>query len=39
MMDTIAALAARKLSKFLVNDFREVGSGHDEAAEPSARSR
>jgi hypothetical protein len=34
MMETIAALAARKLSKFLVNDFREsFGSGHDEVAE------
>ena len=34
MMDTIAALAARKLSKLLVKDFREsFGSGHDEAAE------
>ena len=34
MMETIAALAARKLSRFLVNDFREsFGSGHDEVAE------
>src|SRR5271165_196714 len=34
MMETIAALAARKLSKLLVKDFREsFGSGHDESAE------
>lgn len=34
MMETIAALAARKLSKLLVNDFREsFGPGHDEAGE------
>jgi hypothetical protein len=33
-METIAALAARKLSKFLVKDFREsFGCDHDETAE------
>ncbi len=33
-METIAALAAKKLGKFLANDFRDIfGSAHNEAAE------
>src|SRR5260370_18245442 len=34
MMETIAAVDAKKLGKFLTNDFREIfGSAHNEAAE------
>jgi len=33
-METIAALAAKKLGKFLANDFRDIfGSAHNESAE------